>query len=277
VESKARIKERLSPWPLTPLDVTQRTPRTPRTAFLSLNTYFDHRSRRTPTRRVAKMMKTQSSINASSMKKSIGRTKPSAAAAVAAANPNLGEMPPLHGACHRGSSAEVKQLLEAGEDVNEHSKSGMTPLMCVCKTIGPKEGDDQLLELLLDGNADPNAVDIMGDTALHVASASLDPKNPLLPSGFDKLVAKLVERGANVNALNKLGQSALHRAAQRGNLTVVKLLLEGGADASFIDRSGRRAEDVAFDDRIREALAPPPPPEEEEEEEERLPSAKKKK
>lgn len=101
VESKARIKERLSPWPLTPLDVTQRTPRTPRTAFLSLNTYFDHRSRRTPTRRVAKMMKTQSSINASSMKKSIGRTKPSAAAAVAAANPNLGEMPPLHGACHR--------------------------------------------------------------------------------------------------------------------------------------------------------------------------------
>eukprot|EP00281_Chroomonas_sp_CCMP1168_P024088 CAMPEP_0206231198 /NCGR_PEP_ID=MMETSP0047_2-20121206/10702_1 /ASSEMBLY_ACC=CAM_ASM_000192 /TAXON_ID=195065 /ORGANISM="Chroomonas mesostigmatica_cf, Strain CCMP1168" /LENGTH=187 /DNA_ID=CAMNT_0053654747 /DNA_START=38 /DNA_END=601 /DNA_ORIENTATION=- len=172
---------------------------------------------------------------------------------------------PLHNACHRGSSADVKKLLERGEDINEQAKSGLTPLMCACKTIGPRPGDDTLVQLLIDSKADLEAKDVLGGTALHTACASVEPINELLPKGFDKIVKMLIDAQADVNSLDKLGQTPLHRACLRGNTEAVKLLMAAGAKADIMDRSGRTAGDMAFDMSLLPHLEPPPPEEKEEE------------
>jgi ankyrin repeat protein len=54
-------------------------------------------------------------------------------------------------------------------DVNEQTKSGMTPLMCAVKVLGPKDGDDGIVSYLLESKANVNLQDVMGDTALHGA------------------------------------------------------------------------------------------------------------
>jgi hypothetical protein len=132
----------------------------------------------------------------------------------------------------------------------------------------------------------------MGDTALHWASASLDPKNPLLPKGYQRLVTMLLEGNADPNIVNRIGQHAIYRASQRGNHAVAEMLVAAGADLSIVDRQpprprpdpspparrhrgcaraahgggaptgvrgaagrcGRTALDVAFDDKMREIL-----------------------
>mmetsp|Transcript_19570 Transcript_19570/g.30651 ORF Transcript_19570/g.30651 Transcript_19570/m.30651 type:complete len:225 (+) Transcript_19570:35-709(+) len=197
----------------------------------------------------------------STTKTNLGRPRPTAQSAAMATNPDTGDMPPLHGACHKGNSQEVKRLIESGEDVNEQSKSGMTPMMCAGKVIGPKPGDDQIVQYLLEQKADLALQDVMGDTALHVATQSKDPSNPLLPTGFDKLVKALIDANAPLDMSNKLGQTALHRASQRGNIKVVQHLIEAKADVEIVDRCGRTARDVAFDQEIADLLTPPPPEE----------------
>ena len=57
-------------------------------------------------------------------------------------------------------------------DVNEQTKSGMTPLMCAVKVLGPKNGDDGIVAFLLENKANVNLQDVMGDTVLHIACCS---------------------------------------------------------------------------------------------------------
>mmetsp|Transcript_38554 Transcript_38554/g.96568 ORF Transcript_38554/g.96568 Transcript_38554/m.96568 type:complete len:196 (+) Transcript_38554:226-813(+) len=168
----------------------------------------------------------------------------------------------LHGACHRGSSADVKRLLEEGEDINEKANSGLTPLMCAVKTIGPKPGDDQLVQLLLDNQADVNAVDILGDSALHVAVAQIESLNELLPKGFDKIVEMLIKGNADINMVDKLGQTPLHRAALRGNAKSIKLLIDAGADTEIVDRAARTPADCVFHESLLPLFEKPKEPEE---------------
>lgn len=52
------------------------------------------------------------------------------------------------------------------------TKSGMTPLMCAVKVLGPKDGDDGIVAYLLESKANINLQDVMGDTALHIACCS---------------------------------------------------------------------------------------------------------
>ncbi|EKX35124.1 hypothetical protein GUITHDRAFT_155566 [Guillardia theta CCMP2712] len=144
-----------------------------------------------------------------------------------------------------------------GEDVNEQTKSGLTPLMCACKTIGPKPDDDQIVNFLIEQRANVDLQDEMGDTALHVAAATRDPSIPLLPTGYHRLLQALMAGKANVNIYNKLGQTALHRASLRGKKECITMLLEANADLEMMDRSGRKAIDVAFDEESRSMLAPP--------------------
>mmetsp|Transcript_21094 Transcript_21094/g.40986 ORF Transcript_21094/g.40986 Transcript_21094/m.40986 type:complete len:195 (+) Transcript_21094:242-826(+) len=172
----------------------------------------------------------------------------------------------LHGACHRGSGADVRRLLEEGEDINEKANSGLTPLMCAVQTIGPKPGDDQLVQLLLDNNAEVNAVDVLGDSALHYAAAQVESLNELLPKGFDNMVDMLIKGNADVNLVDKLGQTPLHRAALRGNTKTIKLLMDAGADTEVVDRSGRTPADCVFHVSLLPLLERPKEPEAAEEE-----------
>ena len=72
-------------------------------------------------------------------------------------------------------------------DVNEQTKSGMTPLMCAVKVLGPKDGDDGIVSYLLESKANANLQDVMGDTALHIACCSKVFSRSLLPPPMHSL------------------------------------------------------------------------------------------
>lgn len=59
----------------------------------------------------------------------------------------------------------VKNAIKVGENVNQHSNWGLTPLM-----IATKSGHEKIIKYLVNQNADMNAVDDSGWTVLFFCS-----------------------------------------------------------------------------------------------------------
>src|SRR5437868_5003270 len=73
---------------------------------------------------------------------------------------------------------------------------------------------------LLATREDVSAAQVDGTTALHWAAYNDDAETAAL----------LVRAGANVNAVNRYGVPPLAQACINGNVTIVNLLLQAGAD-----------------------------------------------
>lgn len=134
---------------------------------------------------------------------------------VNAAEPRLGQTA-LMWAAAEGHSDVVRGLVEAGAKVDAVSKSGFTPLL-----FAAVKGDVPSIELLLDAGADPNYSLPSGGKPLMVAIAYRRTSAGLA----------LLEGGALATARNeRTGTTPLHVAAQQGDLTMVRALLDRGAD-----------------------------------------------
>lgn len=87
----------------------------------------------------------------------------------------------------------------------------------------------QVMQLLLDHNNDPDAIDSVGKrTALDYA-ASFDNM---------QMAQLLLDYGAHVDARDPAGNTALHWAAERGNLDVMRLLIARKAAVDATNRQG---------------------------------------
>jgi len=109
------------------------------------------------------------------------------------------------------------------------------------------EDRTDLLESLLANGANIEAVNPMGDTALHLAAGL----------GHEKVVEWLLSKGAKIEAVNKKGQTALHLAAVLDHANVVDLLLRNGANIHAVDKKGQTALDLAAQadhEKVLEAL-----------------------
>ena len=62
-------------------------------------------------------------------------------------------------------------------------------------------------------------------------------------------VKELIKRGADVNIPGEFDQTPLHTAVLTGNLDIIKLLLENGADLSQVDERNLTAIDYAKDEK----------------------------
>jgi uncharacterized protein len=158
-----------------------------------------------------------------------------------------GGFTPLLYAARENCIACVDVLLTSGADIDLPDPDGVSPL-----NLAIMNANWDLAERLIERSADVDQWDIYGEAPLYTAvglrsrtdggRASIDPPNQT--DGLT-IIRLLLERGANPNmqlffrpanvrgSTNTRGSTPLIRAANAGDLELVQLLLEHGADATL--------------------------------------------
>jgi len=171
----------------------------------------------------------------------------------------LGGLTALEFAARNGCAACIPALVDGGADVNGVDQDGISPLLSALIN-----GQYDAAAMLIEKGANPNIADRTGRTPLysavdfHTMPASNRPSPKEIDNELSSLdvVKRLLAKGADVNAQLKqqqpyrtkldrgddtmltTGATPLVRAAKAGDVVVMKLLLEKGADAKLTTRNG---------------------------------------
>ena len=127
------------------------------------------------------------------------------------------------------------------------SLSGATPFWLAARSVNAP-----LMQLLVDGGADPTLTMEDGTTPLMVAAGLTQVQGPRARRGdvssfysnwgeTDSLesVELLARLGADLGARNRAGQTALHGAAYMGGSSVARFLVDRGAELNAPDAQGQ--------------------------------------
>ena len=157
-----------------------------------------------------------------------------------------GQLTPLIYAARANSIETVRVLLDAGADINQVTGYGWSPLL-----VATQNRFYQLGKYLMEKGANVNLANKGGWTPLYLATDNRNIEGgdyPVRPTDLDDLeyIKLLLANGADVNArmidssetrtvftnqwLDERGATAFLRASQSGDLQLMKLLLEHGAD-----------------------------------------------
>jgi ankyrin repeat protein len=167
--------------------------------------------------------------------------------------PVPGGMSPLLYAARDGRLDVARILLDSGADINQTELNGITPLL-----MAITNNHIDTARFLIDRGADIQAVDWYGRTALWAAveTRNMDVDNATFVNNVDRapvldLIKVLLDRGADPNVRMKevppirrqmlritgslswvdfTGQTPFLLASLSGDVTVMRLLLEHGAD-----------------------------------------------
>ncbi|XP_062609752.1 ankyrin repeat and SOCS box protein 8-like isoform X2 [Saccostrea cucullata] len=137
---------------------------------------------------------------------------------------------PLHYATLANRSDVVNLCIENGADVNHQTSSGKTALM-----YAVQEKNLAIVQAIVDAGADVSLKDVKGGTALEIC---------LLSGGRTAntdIVKALLQAGSDPNAENLYKATPLMLAAGTGQLEVINLLLDAGADINHEDNKGKTA------------------------------------
>ncbi|KAI0902853.1 ankyrin [Ustulina deusta] len=152
----------------------------------------------------------------------------------------------LYLATQRRQLEVARLLLEYGADVNQKNKrSGSSISMEFVYGVtalheAAEWGLVELAHLLIEAGADVEAVDEGGITVLHKAVMNY--------MGSTHIVELLLAHGVDIDAhYGNRKATALHHAATRGNIAMVRYLLEKGARIAATDINGKTALDWAKD------------------------------
>ncbi len=129
-------------------------------------------------------------------------------------------LPDLVNAGERDAAVE---LISNGTDVNQLSVDGTTALHWAVY-----RKDLELVEMLLDEDADPNIRNDYGATPMTVASEH----------GDYAIMKALVDAGGDIESPNGEGQTLLMAVARTGHVDTAKLLLDKGANVNAVEHWG---------------------------------------
>jgi ankyrin repeat protein len=173
-----------------------------------------------------------------------------------------GGMTPLLYAARDGRTGIVRVLIAAKADVQQTDVNGITPLL-----MAITNNHLDTAKLLLENGAAPNAADWWGRTPLYAAveirnrDYGRNNEHEIDRPAALEVIKMLLDRSANVNARTKevpptrrfvtplgdlswvdfTGQTAFLRASLAGDITVMRLLLEKGADPNIATFAGTTA------------------------------------
>lgn len=175
-------------------------------------------------------------------------------------------------ATEQGQTKVVKQLIAAGDDVD-------LTLKRTALHVAAENGHREIVELMVRNRANIDATDHLGRSPIFYAmrTGHRDIVWRLLEAGADTtlcakdgttllimcardketdLARRLLETGCDVNAVRSDDRTvtALMRAARSGNLAMVELLLEHGADPSITNPDGKTALDLARNRAVKDLL-----------------------
>ncbi len=140
------------------------------------------------------------------------------------ANPNLANnngVTPLHNAAFNSNLEIVKLLVDYGANINAENKDGIVALRDAVKN-----GHTKIVRFLLEKGANVNIQIIEDATPFNGQIHFVDNKNIKLLNKYKDAVTK------------RKGWFILHYAVYTGNLEIVKLLLDHGANINVIDIYG---------------------------------------
>ncbi len=167
---------------------------------------------------------------------------------------------PLMSAAMIACERSVELLLEHGANVNAFDSRGNAPLALACRFHAPRNSTmgkrrQAVVELLLKHGANVNdksagrtpvvhaleaGNDYLADTLKdHGGIVAIDAtvalpvlRNALAAPGGAERVAGLLEGGLDPNMRSRIGETLLHEAVRSGNLELVKILVEKGANVN---------------------------------------------
>jgi len=126
----------------------------------------------------------------------------------------------LYSAIRSDDLREIKRLLDGGVSASTVGPDGITPLMAAAEI-----GSPDAMKVLIDRNADVNAKNTSGSTALMFSVTDA------------KKVRMLLDHGADVNAVARSGRTALIIASfANPSADVVRMLLAKGANVAVMDQ-----------------------------------------
>ena len=182
-----------------------------------------------------------------------------------------GNWTPLMFAARQGAADAARALVEGGGDLDARDPDGVTPLV-----LAVLNAHYDLAALLVELGADPDVADQTGRTALYAAVdmhtlPRMFSRPAPRPSGrLDAvaLAARLLDGGADPNlALTRPlgprhhnpgdrslgeGSTPFMRAAQSGDLAMMRLLVSRGADPKLAQNNGTTALMLAASGRVAE-------------------------
>lgn len=110
--------------------------------------------------------------------------------------------------------------------------------------MAASKGNPQIVKLLLEKGADPDLQNSSKSTALHYAASK----------GHEEVLLEILKSAGkpNLEVKDASGSTPLGRAASRGNMGCVKLLIQQGADVCAADNDGNTALHLAVAEEFAE-------------------------
>lgn len=129
----------------------------------------------------------------------------------------------LRDAVATGNERQVRRALEAGARLEVRDRQGRTPLVAATKARRAR-----IAQLLLAAGADPDAKDDLADSAFLYAGAE----------GFNRILRMTLRRGADVRSTNRFDGTALIPASEHGHVETVRILIRAGVPVNHVNDLG---------------------------------------